>query len=126
MDAGIQNCAYLFDRNEELVQLFKAHKSFPYDVSPATVQRYVRRGVSTPSGRYKLETAVSGNKRFTSEEAILRFLRAQQGETALQAKGVSVPSSGGMTQSERKREMKRLGLRPQGVPKPDKPKKGGT
>ena len=121
MSAKIQNCTWLFDRREELVQLFMAHKSFPYDVSPATVQRYFRRGVSTPNGHFKLETAVSGGKRFTSVEAIRRFLLVQQGQSASQANVLSVLTSAGMTAAERKREMKRLGLRPQGDQKTDAP-----
>ena len=111
MSAKIQNCTWLFDRKEELVQLYKAHKSFPYDVSPATVQRYFRRGIITPNGHFRLETVSCGNKRFTSLEAIERFLRVQQGENAVQT--MSIPTSSGMTAAERKREMKRLGLRPQ-------------
>ena len=120
MSAKIQNCTWLFDRKEELVQLYKAHKSFPYDVSPATVQRYFRRGIITPNGHFRLETVSCGNKRFTSLEAIERFLRVQQGENAVQT--MSIPTSSGMTAAERKREMKRLGLRPQGEAKPGKPK----
>ena len=126
MAAEIQNCLWLFERREELVQLYKAHKSFPYDVSPATVQRYVRRGVSTPSGRYKLETALGGNKRFTSLEAIQRFLAIQQGTSNSQTKTPPVPTSGGMSKRELKSEMKRLGLRPQGEVTSAKPKKGET
>ena len=126
MDEKIKNCAYIFDRNETLVQLDKAHKSFPFDVSPATVQRWFRRGVSTPHGHFRLETAVSGSKRFTSEEAIGRFLRAQQGENVSSANAAPVPTSVGMTAAERKREMKRLGLRPQAEPKTAKPQKGGA
>jgi len=113
MDEKIQNCVYLFDRRERLVQLFRAHKSFPYDVSPGTVQRYFRRGISTPHGHFKLETAVSGGKRFTSEEAIARFLRVQQGQNAEDKQSAVPPVGKGMTENERQREMKRLGLRPQ-------------
>jgi hypothetical protein len=122
MSAKIQNCQWLFERREELVQLYRAHKEFPYDVSPATVQRYFRRGVSTPNGHFKLETAVSGNKRFTSREAIERFLRAQQGESDPQSNIGAVPTSGGMSKRELKSEMQRLGLRPQGEqPQADSP-----
>ena len=122
MRKNIQNCMYLFVRNEELVQLFKAHKSFPYDVSPATVQRYVRRGINTPHGHFKLETAVSGGKRFTSEEAIQRFLAVQQGKPDPQSNVGAVPTSGGMSKAALKAEMRRLGLRPQGEqPQADSP-----
>ena len=54
-----------------------------------------------------------GGKRFTSEEAIERFIRVQQGETVPRENLVSVPARSGMTKSERKQAMKRLGLRPQ-------------
>jgi hypothetical protein len=124
MDGKIQNCAYLFERNETLVQLYKAHKAFPFDVSPASVHRYAYKGISIQGGHYRLETAVCGNKRFTSLEAIQRFLIVQQGKSTVVHNSESAPTSSGMTQSERKREMKRLGLRPQGESKPDKPKPG--
>ena len=122
MKKDIPNCVYLFDQNESLVQIFKAHKEFPYKVSPATVQRYFRQGISTPNGHFKLETATCGHKRFTSREAILRFLKIQGGEVASQRNILSVTQNAGMTQSERKREMKRLGLRSHGEPKTDKSK----
>jgi len=114
MSAKIQNCTWLFERKESLVQLYKAHKEFPCDTSPATVQRWVRVGIDTPEGHVQLETAVCGHKRFTSAEAIGRFISAQQGERAgVHNNGKSIPASKGMTPSERKREMKRLGLHPQ-------------
>ena len=113
MDAKIQNCAHLFDRGESLVQLCKAQKAFPFDVSPPTLRRWFVKGISTPDGHYRLETAVCGNKRFTSREAIARFLRVQQGQHAEGKQSVLPPKSRSMTEGERKREMKRLGLRPQ-------------
>ena len=121
MSGKIQNHPEIFERKESLVQIYKAHKHFPCNPSPSCIQRWFRVGVNTPHGRYKLETAVSGGKRFTSEEAILRFLVVQQGQPDLQANVLSVPTSAGMTAAERRREMKRLGLRPQRELKPDTP-----
>jgi len=122
MSAKIQNCVSLFERKESLVQMCEAHKHFPFKTSPSTVQRWIRRGVSTPHGHFKLETAVLGSKRVTSLEAIERFWVVQQGQFTPQSNAVSVPINNGMTATERKREMKRLGLRSQGESKPDKPK----
>ena len=56
-----------------------------------------------------------GGKRFTSEEAIRRFLLAQQGRQPAAQTSVPVINNG-MTERERVREMKRLGLRPQKAP----------
>ena len=123
MSAKIQNCQWLIERGETLVQMFKAHKYFMVDTSPSTAQRYFRRGISTPHGHFYLETVVIGGKRFTSEEAIMRFLLAQQGQPAENGgNSKSVLSNGGMSKAALKSEMKRLGLHPQGEPKPDKSK----
>ena len=119
MSDTIQNHPEIF--NETIVPFHKAHKHFPHKPSPSSVQRWFRRGVSTPHGHFYLETAVLGGRRFTSEEAIQRFLVVQQGQRTPQSNSVPVPTSNGMTAAERKREMKRLGLRPQGEPKPGKP-----
>jgi len=124
-DKGVQNCAYLFDREEKLVQLFKAHKEFPFNVSPGTVQRWFRIGISTPHGRFKLETAVCGNKRFTSREAISRFLRIQQGQNAEGKQPVVSPVRGSMSKRELSKEMQKVGLRPRKDSKPNDPKSEG-
>lgn len=125
MSDKIQNHPEIFERKETLVQMFVAHKHFPCKTSPSTAQRFIRVGISTPHGRYKLETAEMGGKRFTSEEAIERFIRVQQRETAPQTNVVSVPASSGMTKSERKQAMKRLGLRPQSErPQTERPEAG--
>jgi len=124
MSAKIQNCVWLIERRETLVQMFKAHKYFMVDTSPSTAQRYFRRGISTPHGHFYLETVVIGGKRFTSEEAIMRFLLAQQGQSAeVNGNGKLVSTGVGMTKTVLKKEMRRLGLRPQGESKPDKSKK---
>jgi hypothetical protein len=121
MSTDIKNCQWLIERGETLVQMFMAHKHFPYKTSPSTAQRFFRRGISTPHGHFSLETVVIGGKRFTSEEAIMRFLLVQQGQSA-EVYGKPVPAHGGMTKAALKGEMKRLGLRPQGQSKPVKPK----
>jgi len=93
------------------VQFYRAHKAFPFDVSPSSTHRWAYIGINTPNGRIRLETAVCGNKRFTSLEAIERFLREQQGETDPQSNVGAVPTSGGMSKQALKKEMQRLGLR---------------
>jgi len=113
MSKEIQNHPEIFERKESLVPFHKAHKHFPGNPSPSSVYRWYSRGVSTSHGHFKLETAVSGSRRYTSEEAIQRFLVVQQGMSTSQTSVVSVPASGGMTKREREKEMKRLGLRPQ-------------
>ena len=116
----IQNHPEIFDRGETLIPYHKAHRHFPHDTSPSSVYRWSTRGISTPSGHVHLETAVIGGRRFTSEQAIHRFLLAQQGRQPVAQTSVSVINNG-MTERERAREMKRLGLRPQGTPKPERP-----
>jgi len=112
MSTAIQNCLWLIERKETLVQMFEAHKHFLVDTSPSTAQRFFRRGISTPHGHFYLETVVIGGRRFTSKEAIRRFLLAQQGRQPAAQTSVPVINNG-MTERERVREMKRLGLRPQ-------------
>ena len=58
---------------ESLVNLTEATKCFPFKVSRASLERWVRRG----SRGVRLETAYVCGKRFTSLEAIDRFIRDQ-------------------------------------------------
>ena len=57
-----------------LVDLTQATKLFPVKCSRATIERWVRRGVRG----VQLETVLVGNRRFTSELAVHRFLLGQQ------------------------------------------------
>ena len=114
MVTKIQNSPHIFDQQESVIPFHRAHKFFPFPISPPTLQRWIRRGISTPQGHVILESTTVGGRRFTSVEAIERFIRAQQGQsTAGVNNGKSIPANNGMTPSERKREMKRLGLHPQ-------------
>lgn len=58
--------------NENLTKIQDAGGSFPYPVGRKAIERYFRHGVRG----VKLETVLIGNRRFTSTEAIERFLRA--------------------------------------------------
>ena len=62
---------------ESVIPLNDVVKYLPFRTSIATVQRWIRRGASGAV----LETARMGSRRFTSKEAIQRFLVAQN-ETA--------------------------------------------
>ena len=57
-----------------LLDLTQATKSFPIRRSRATLERWIRRGVRG----IQLETVLIGNRRFTTEPALRRFLLAQQ------------------------------------------------
>ena len=57
-----------------LLDLTQASKRFPVRFSRSTIERWVRRG----SRGVQLETVIVGNRRFTTEAAINRFLIGQQ------------------------------------------------
>jgi len=61
---------------ESLIPMSTAGRHFPACVQRSTVERWVRRGVNG----IKLETVRVGGKRFTTHEAITRFLHAQQSQ----------------------------------------------
>ena len=63
--------------SESVIPLNDVVKYLPFRTSIATVQRWIRRGASGAV----LETARIGSRRFTSKEAVQRFLVAQN-ETA--------------------------------------------
>ncbi|MGL6226381.1 MAG: DUF1580 domain-containing protein [Thermoguttaceae bacterium] len=56
---------------EELVPIQKSGGKFPYPVGRKAIERFIRNGVRG----VRLETALIGNRRFTSTQAIERFLR---------------------------------------------------
>ena len=113
----IQNHPELFERKETLVPFHEAHKHFPCRTSASSVYRWFRQGVRTSNGHCYLETVVSGGRRYTSHEAIKRFILSQQQPSSAQVNAAApVPANNGtMTEGERRRKMKRLGLRPQGA-----------
>ena len=107
--------------DENLVQLCKIRKHLPFKTSPATINRWIRRGARG----VVLATALgSCNRRYTSERAISEFLVAIQGDTATPPR-TDIGTRPGMSKKELTREMKKLGLRPQGEPKPSKSKPAG-
>ena len=68
---AVQLCSWVLD--EALVPLTKAGKRIPgRGVSPACIERWIRKGVNGVT----LEICRIGRERYTSEEAIRRFLDA--------------------------------------------------
>jgi len=63
----------LLEEAEALISLTKACKAFPRQVSRATLERWLRQGV----GGVLLESVRIGGQRFTSTEAIDRFVLNQ-------------------------------------------------
>ncbi len=61
--------------NEQLVPLLDSKKLFPIAPDTSTLWRWCLRGTR----RAKLETVLCGGRRFTSREAIQRFIRASSG-----------------------------------------------
>jgi hypothetical protein len=80
---------------ETLLTLAQAAKRFPSDsrtghLDPATLWRWATRGVRLPDGRrLKLETFKLAGRFLTSEQAIERFVRAQNDDSP----GSPVPDS---------------------------------
>ena len=66
---------------ESVIPLNDVVKYLPFRTSISTVQRWIRRGASGAV----LETARMGSRRFTSKEAVQRFLVAQNEPTKPQA-----------------------------------------
>ena len=97
--------------DEDLVQLCEIRKHLPFKTSPATVNRWIRKGARG----VVLATAMGGsNRRYTSTRAIREFLIAIQGDTAPIHNNIGMSPC--MSKRELKSEMRRLGLRPQSEP----------
>jgi len=79
--------------HETLIPIAKVGKHFPKPVAPGTTIRFSTKGV----GGIRLETARIGSRRFSSLEAIERFLIAQN-----QAPKQPVSTVTTMSESERK------------------------
>lgn len=83
---------------ETIITLGEACRAFPpKGVSAATLARWIQRGIKvrTLNSFVKLETLVIGGRRFTSREAIARFIAAQN---------VAEPLSPSITQAQRRRQ----------------------
>ena len=71
---------------EEIVPIDESGKYFPSKPSRPTIHRWWLKGIRG----VKLETIVCGHKRFTSKEAIARFIAAQNaGESPVPAPTVT-------------------------------------
>ena len=75
--------------SESVIPLNDVVKYLPFQTSIATVQRWIRRGASGAV----LETARMGSRRFTSKEAVQRFLVAQNEPVKPQAAPPKSPMS---------------------------------
>lgn len=64
--------------SETVISLAQAAREIPGNPSPATIWRWHTKGVAGA----KLETARVGGKRFTSQEAVSRFLESMNQERA--------------------------------------------
>jgi len=87
-----------------LLTLVEAAKLWPYKISRATLERYLRSGVR---GIY-LETILLAGRRLTSEAAVRRFLIAQQ--NAAPENTQSAASKGSIPAKELKEKCKKYGL----------------
>ena len=75
---------------ESLIDLTEATKYlFPVKCSRATIERWVRRG----SRGIRLETVLIANRRYTSKQAVQRFLANQQYTEPEKAEVVSTQSN---------------------------------
>lgn len=89
---------------ESLIDLTEATTRLPIKCSRATIERWVRCGVRG----VRLETVLIGHRRFTSTEAIRRFLIGQQHTVPETATSEAKKSS--MSKSAIAAASKRLGL----------------
>jgi len=88
--------------DETLVLLTAASKCFPGNPSQSAVQRWMRRG----SRGAILETILLCGRRYTSKEAIARFIRAQLRVEAER----SAPARGTMSKKDVEAAARRFGL----------------
>ena len=100
----IFDCLRLLDE-EPLLDLTQATKCFPVKCSRATLERWIRQGVR---GGIRLETIQIGNRRFTSELAIQRFLISQQNTEPEESR--LPPKHGSMTKDEINTALRRHNL----------------
>jgi hypothetical protein len=83
----------------------------PHGVADATMARFIQKGVKIKAtGEFvKLETIKIGGRRYTSKEAIARFIEAQNAD--------DVPATHAITPAQRRRqsEAARLALQEAGI-----------
>lgn len=99
-------------QNEKVISIGAGCREFPPNgISDATMARYIQKGVKVKStGEFiKLETFRIGGRRFTSVEAIARFIAAQNAD--------DVPGTSAITPTQRRRqaEAARLALQEAGL-----------
>ena len=87
-----------------LLNLTKATKRFPVPTSKATVERWIRSGVRG----VQLETVLVGNRRYTTDMAIQRFLIGQQSTAPENARRES--KQGSMSKRELDEASRKFGL----------------
>lgn len=97
---------------ESIITLGEACRAFPPNgVSDATISRLIQKGLKIKAfGIFvKLETVKIGGRRFTSKEAIVRFIAAQNAS--------DVPAAPAITATQRRRqsEAARLALQEIGL-----------
>ena len=98
--------------SETIITIGEACRAFPPNgISDATMARFIQKGVKIKAlGIFvKLETVKIGGRRFTSKEAIVRFIAAQNAS--------DVPAAPAITATQRRRqsEAARLALQEIGL-----------
>jgi len=86
-------------QNETVISIGAACREFPPDgISDATAARFIQKGVKVKATGeiVKLETFKIGGRRFTSLEAIDRFITAQNAD--------DVPAAPAITPAQRRRQ----------------------
>ena len=87
--------------HEKLIPLSEARLLLPGQVAPQTLERWIREGIRG----VKLEVVYCGKRRYTSEEAIQRFLEGQNRN--LEYPEPAIPR---LNEAEILREKKALGI----------------
>ena len=99
-------------QTETVIGIGAGCREFPPDgIADATIARYIQKGVKIKAtGEFvKLETIKIGGRRYTSKEAIARFIAAQN--------AADVPAIPAITPAQRRRqsEAARLALQEAGI-----------
>lgn len=101
--------------SETVIELTKATKEFPIPCSRPTLERWMRKGCRG----IRLETVKIGGKRYTSKEAIQRFLIRQQ---RIGPDEAPAPTKKSMSKKEIAEKSKRFNLPEPEEKKPKKPR----
>jgi len=91
--------------DETLLPVAKANEAFPVEVSQKWVETMIHKGTRG----IRLESILIGHRRYTSKEAIRRFIVATQG-TPKPKTTTHPPLQQRMSEEERKKARKRLGI----------------